>query len=310
MHMKVLGIGQVVLDKIYILPEYPSEGAKVEPTRVEFSFGGPVTTALTLLSRLGAKCTLITPLGKDKFAASIRKKMRKERVRLIPYFQKSTKTNVVLVNTGGFSRTIIHDRVHYDPVRNIAEDFIKEADIIVMDRHEPFALQEVIQKKRRSTPIIFDPSTEVSETILSTFHHLEHLIIPIESVKQLSEGSNIKKGIQKLYSSYQKPVIITAGVSGSIIYDQGKFNLHPAYDIKAVDPLGAGDIFRGGFAWGLLNNWNLSHCVEFANLVAGLQCTRFGNGSAIPTKNEIADFSKSAVQKNINLESVLNANLE
>ena len=71
------------------------------------------------------------------------------------------------------------------------------------------------------------------------------------------------------------------------MYDNGKLLTIPALDVQAVDRLGAGDVYRAGIAWGVLQKWSLDNCAKFANVVSGLQCTRYGNGTAIPSREEI-----------------------
>jgi sugar/nucleoside kinase (ribokinase family) len=85
------------------------------------------------------------------------------------------------------------------------------------------------------------------------------------------------------------------GEYGSGVWDNNSFTIHPSIPVKVVDTLGAGDIYRGGFAYGLLQRWNIHECAQFANIVAALQCTKRGNSTAIPTKSEILSIQKLPV---------------
>jgi sugar/nucleoside kinase (ribokinase family) len=78
----------------------------------------------------------------------------------------------------------------------------------------------------------------------------------------------------------------------------------PAVEIECIDANGAGDIFRGAFGYGVLKNWSIRQTIEYANIVAGLQCTRYGNGTAIPYPREIDEFSKIAKIKRFQKEHV------
>ena len=90
---------------------------------------------------------------------------------------------------------------------------------------------------------------------------------------------------------------MTAGDKGSIVFNGKSIELIPAVEVDCVDANGAGDVFRGAFGYGVMNDWNITKSTEYANLVAALQCTRIGNCSAIPHKNEIEEFRKIAVKK-------------
>jgi ribokinase len=115
--------------------------------------------------------------------------------------------------------------------------------------------------------------------------------------------------LKKLYALCQKTIIITAGELGSIIYDGKEKTYIPALPIKAVDVTGAGDIYRGGFAYGILQEWDLKKTAAFGNLVAGLQCTKIGNACAIPTKSEI-DNTAIVSEKTMNLQVINNLFLQ
>jgi sugar/nucleoside kinase (ribokinase family) len=59
-----------------------------------------------------------------------------------------------------------------------------------------------------------------------------------------------------------------------------------AFQVHAIDTTGAGDIFRGAFIYGLLQNWSLERIMGFANAAAGLSCSRLGARAGIPTLAE------------------------
>lgn len=284
---KVLGIGEVVIDKTILLSNYLKEGEKFESKASKVSVGGPVASALTVLSRLGADCTMIASLGNDKEGRIIRKYLTSEKIKLFSFPAERTKSNLVIVNEENGSRTIIHGQKNADQITSLPEDFLNEAEVILFDRHEPAAFDFVVKNKRNKTKLIIDPSCEVSEKTLRMIKRAEYPILPIESLDLISKNTNLSEQLKKLYKLAKKPVIITMGEKGSLVYDGRKAKLAPALKIKTVDTTGAGDVYRGAFAWGVLKNWSLYDCALFANVVGGLQCSRLGNGSAIPTKREI-----------------------
>ncbi|MGD9129708.1 MAG: PfkB family carbohydrate kinase [Candidatus Woesebacteria bacterium] len=304
MKMKVLGIGEVVLDKSNIIKHYPKDGEKTQASQTSYSVGGPVPAALILLARLGVQCTLICSLGNDDTAKVIKKKLKKENIKLIINQQAKTKTNTVLVNRKTGSRTIIKDRIKHRPTKNLSSSLIRTIDLIIIDRHEPIAFQEILKKKKITTPIVIDPSTEISSKTLSMLQKAEHPIIPIESLKKYNNKLSQLDNLKQLQQIAQKTIIVTAGGLGSLSYNGKKTNFYPAYQVDVVDTLGAGDVFRGAYGFGVLNKWNEEKIINFANLVAAMQCRKTGNGTAIPYKKEIYQFMKKACTKKINLKDL------
>lgn len=302
--MNVLGIGQINLDRVSIFREYPEEGSKPRPIKSEDSVGSPVPAALILLARLGADCKLIATVGDDETGKVLEKKLENEHVTLLPRKGKHSKVNYVMVNQQNGSRTILQHTVHEPHITNISPETIQQANLIVFDRHEPQAFAEVMQHKRTDTRVIVDPSTEVSKRTLSMLQAVEYPILPIESLTKIRRHEDMMHNLEKLYELAKKPVIITAGDKGSLIYDGQNIDLIPAKDIKAIDTLGAGDIYRGAFGYGILQKWDLRKTVEFANTVSALQCMKLGNSTAIPTNEEIVEFEKNTKNKEVTLEEI------
>jgi sugar/nucleoside kinase (ribokinase family) len=57
----------------------------------------------------------------------------------------------------------------------------------------------------------------------------------------------------------------------------------PAPVVKAVDTLGAGDVWHGAFTWGLVTGLPMPDIVQWANLAAAMKCEVFGGVTGTPT---------------------------
>ena len=295
MKKKVLGIGEIVLDKVHQISNFPDEGEKIEASSSILSLGGPVPIALILLSRLGMECTLVASVAHDEAGNMLSTILAKEHVHFIKRMKSHTCVNTVLVNKDTGARTIIKDIQIKDGLKTVPKELVQSADCIMCDRHEPTAVSEVIKNKRQETHIIMDPSTDYSPTTLELLKKMDVPIIPVETLSLLFPREKIQSSAKKLSLFLKKKIVVTIGKYGSAISDGKQFTVCPPVPITSVDSLGAGDVFRGGFACGLLNGWDIYSCTHFANVVAGLQCTKVGNSTAIPTKKEIINFQKSSV---------------
>ena len=67
----------------------------------------------------------------------------------------------------------------------------------------------------------------------------------------------------------------------------------PAYDVQVVDTLAAGDSFRAGVIYGLLNGWSDDEIARFASATAAVVCTRFPSVAQPPTLAEIQALMKT-----------------
>ncbi len=64
----------------------------------------------------------------------------------------------------------------------------------------------------------------------------------------------------------------------------------PAFKVKVIDSLGAGDAFHGGFALALAEGRPLMDAMRFASATAALTCTKFGGTAGSPTRAEVETF--------------------
>ncbi len=300
--MKVLGIGEAIIDKTYLFKQGISL-QHLADAQTEKHVGGPVLTAMILLARLGIECTFIATIGRDEDALIIKQLLKHEKVTLLPKYQRRTKVNEIYVDMQtGYRQKIRGDVVHR-PLHGIDKKFLQQFDAVLFDRHESTAFYEIIEKRKKSTKIIIDPSIEVSHYTRDMVRYADYPIIPIEFLTKLD--TDMEKGLQKLYLVSKKPIVVTVGELGSLTYDGKMIQVVPAKNVSAIDATGAGDIYRGGFAFGILQGWDHQASATFGNLVAGLQCTKIGNAAAIPTNAEILLHAcKTQTKETVNLETM------
>ena len=92
-------------------------------------------------------------------------------------------------------------------------------------------------------------------------------------------------------------VAVKLGELGSVcVTAEGSFAV-PAFAVKAVDTVAAGDAFNGGLAAALcqsglrgLDRESLKSAVLYASAVSAIAVTRAGAQPAMPTKAEVDDF--------------------
>lgn len=302
--MKVLGIGEIVMDNVYHVKDVSKNYDEQDSHHIKRCMGGPVPMALILLSRLGVDCTFIGSIGTDEQGHSIRRELSRDRINLIAHHQPTTKSNIILVDERSGNRKKIRGSVTHAPIENIDADMLKSFDVIIIDRHEKEAFYEVVKNKAPHARIVIDPSTEVSDFTLDMIRLADHPILPIESVMKIEAGESIMEKMKVLHTMSGKDIVITAGELGTILYDGVNIEIIPSMDIKPVDTNGAGDVFRAAIVYGILRKWNIRKSIKMGNVVAALQCMKVGNSTAIPTKKEIIRSAKTLKEKKIQLSHV------
>jgi ribokinase len=87
-----------------------------------------------------------------------------------------------------------------------------------------------------------------------------------------------------------RQIVITMGCRGSIGWDGDAVFFQDAFPIEAVDTTGAGDVYHGGYIYGLLHGFPMPDCMRFASATAALKCREIGARKGIPRLEEIHAF--------------------
>jgi sulfofructose kinase len=78
------------------------------------------------------------------------------------------------------------------------------------------------------------------------------------------------------------------GERGFYWLESGKLHHCPALPVKAVDTLGAGDVFHGAYTLALAEGQSPADCARFANTAASLKCAVFGGRLGAPSRAAVA----------------------
>ena len=101
-----------------------------------------------------------------------------------------------------------------------------------------------------------------------------------------------EKAAQRLLNWGAIVAIVTCGIKGSFAASHSETRHQPAFKVPVVDTTGAGDVYHGGFLYGLLKNWPLAESMRFASAVAAIKCRALGGRSGIPERAEVEQFLK------------------
>ena len=86
-----------------------------------------------------------------------------------------------------------------------------------------------------------------------------------------------------------KTFAITRGSKGTLVYDGKALTEVPGVQVKAVDTVGAGDMFAGAFLYSITHGFSYEDAAKFANLAASRVVTKYGPRLS---KGELQDMLK------------------
>lgn len=302
--MKVAGLGQCAFDNLFLIDTFPSPDTKKEIMEYVTAGGGPVATALVSLSRLGIECDFYGITGDDEAGDRIRESLSAEGVNIEGLLKRpssGSQVAFIAVEKGSGKRTIFWKRPSAKPLMpdELPDSFPGNADFLLLDGLMAEASIHAAKKARKKNiPVMLDAGS-VREGIVELAGLCDYVVCSEEFAKQLT-GRPVypdhAKAIERMRSFGAKAATITLGDKGSITVCGDEIFHTPAFKVDVADTTGAGDVFHGGYIYGLLQKWEIKKVARFASAFAALKCRMIGGRAGIPGLNEVMYFIDSLVQ--------------
>jgi ribokinase len=118
---------------------------------------------------------------------------------------------------------------------------------------------------------------------------IDHLVVSEKFARQFTGQPDPQAALAPL-AVHGAAVTVTAGAGGSWSLIDGQAFQQPAFPVTAVDTTGCGDVFHGGYVFGLLQGWPLPQIVRFAAACAALKTRSLGGRTAIAGLDETLAF--------------------
>ncbi len=80
---------------------------------------------------------------------------------------------------------------------------------------------------------------------------------------------------------------VCVGGPRQVVASDGAKPVYPAYQVKVVDCVAAGDTFNGAFAVALAEGKSCAEAIDFAQKASAISVTRPGAQSSVPYRKEI-----------------------
>ncbi len=291
--MRVAGLGQCSLDYLMVLDSYPREDTKKEVLEWAVQGGGPVATALVALSRLGVKTSFMGLVSDDDAGKLIKKGLVEEKIDIRDMVIRKggkSQTAFIVVNNKNGKRTIVWQRPTVKSIRplEVKKDFLKGANFLLLDGlFSEASIKAAKMARAIKIPIMLDAG-RMRKGMYELLQSSDYIIASEEFGRKFA-GSP-KRALKELMMFQPKAATITLGDKGSITIS-GREEFHqPAFIVDVVDTTGAGDVFHGGYIYGLLQGWEIRKTLKFASAFAALKCRRLGGRAGITGFKEAFKF--------------------
>jgi sulfofructose kinase len=287
-------VGVAALDLVFSVDEIPTRPRKHFASGFREVGGGMAANAAVTVAALGGGARYVGRLGTDAIGDRIVAELEGLGVdtsRTPRVAGRSSPVSAVFVDRGG-ARLIVN---HTDPGlfedQTIEGDDVAGADAVLADLRWPegatAALRAAAARGRRAV-LDFDlsPATGTDEPLTVA----THVAFSQPALARLSGVEDPGEGLRSVRARTEAFLAVTAGADGVYWLADDAVRHLPAFPVRVVDTLGAGDVFHGALALGLAEDQPIEDALRLAAAAAALKCTRSGGRAGIPTRDEVEAF--------------------
>ncbi len=292
-------LGSLNMDLVTRVPQFPRPGETLSGSSFQTFPGGKGANQAVALVRLGAAVSFIAARGNDLLGAQYDEVLTREGI------DRNSVAVIDGVSTG--TATIVVDRAGQNFVlvvpganASVTPEFVHRR-LISLEGASALLLQLEIPldavtcaaqlAKQAGVRVILDPAP--ARDLPPELLHAVDVLTPNETEAELLTGvatndvAGVRAAAETLLARGVSWVIIKAGERGAFVSGPEGFAHVPAFSVRAVDTVAAGDSFNAGLAYALGEGLEMIEAVRFANAVAGLSTTKEGAQSAMPSLAEV-----------------------
>jgi sugar/nucleoside kinase (ribokinase family) len=290
--LDVVGVGTNSVDEVLQLPIETGTvppGGKVRVSDRNFICGGQTATVIAACATLGLRGGYVGAFGSDEHGKLIRNALENcgVDVRNSIDCDAPNRGAVILVDSHG-NRTVFWHRCDRLKVRfqDVPASAL-QAHIVHVDDDDPeLALHAATLARSADIPVTTDlehVSDHTERLIASATYPIFEQSLPA----RLTGEDDPERALRKLRRLNDGLLVMTRGDQGAVALEGDTFHVAPAFEVNVVDGTGAGDVFRAGFIYALLQKWPVSDMLRFANAAAATSCTRLGAMPSVPHLGEV-----------------------
>lgn len=290
----VLGVGCNSVDYVYRLPASPradSPTAKLRISSHQTMLGGQTATVTAACAGLGLRASYLGCTGDDDNGRLIAGELGQRGVDISRVMTRdcANRFAVITVDETTGERIVLWDR---DDRLNIARAEIDPAAIHsarlihVDDEDQAAAIAAALIGREAGLPV----TSDIERVTDRTAELIAAVTIPIFAqhiLPAMTGESDLERGLRRVRQSHSGMLCVTLGAGGAMLLVGDELVQASGFTVTPVDTTAAGDVFRAGFIYGLLNDYSPHDMLRFANAAAALACTRSGAIASVPTLEDI-----------------------
>ncbi|MDC3286137.1 PfkB family carbohydrate kinase [Alphaproteobacteria bacterium] len=286
----ILVAGRATVDLIMEIDHFSDRGEKFRANDCRFVVGGPGANASIAMARFGAQPLLITYLGDDMIGNFIRQSLIDESVDMsMSLISAGTQSSVsaAFVDSGGERQTFNFPGKGFTELSETLKSDYRPCAVLADNRHPELTNWAIAFGKKRNVPIIIDAEAPFTE---NHANGATHLAFSRQGLDSFAPSCDIETGLRRAEDVTGCWVCVTDGENGVWYLQNNVITNIPAFIVRTVDSVGAGDVWHGIFSLCLGEEMSEGSAIKVANAAAAMKCRKFGGISASPDRQSCYTF--------------------
>ncbi len=290
------------MDLVARTPRFAKPGETLTGSDFYTAAGGKGANQAVAAAKISGQAAMIGRVGNDLFGKNLKNEMKANGVDVgCVSTDDSLPTGTALITVDdNAENTII--------IVPGANGAVSDAELASLEKKLPTAKVLMLQlevplpaiisaakaAKREGVKVLLDPAPaqELPDELLVycdfiTPNETEAAILTGVEIKSAADA---KKAAMILKERGVNAVVIKMSSKGSFYFDGKTENMYPAFTVKPVDTVAAGDAFNGGFAAAFAEGKPIAEVMRWANATGALSTTKAGAQPSMPAREELLDF--------------------
>jgi len=300
--LKAVVFGEISMDILIRVSQDASQDPVVRGSSYTCSFGGRGANQAIAVSRLGVKTSLVGQVGSDDFGNALMNHLRTTAVETsgVKVGNGSSALAILAVTKDGEFRVLsfvegVNSTVGAEDVQRFI-DLMKGCRVALfqLGYSVPVILSAAKAAKENGIITILDPAPILSDT--ADLYSSIDIITPNQQEAESLVGfrvydpSTSAKAADVLHQLGARVVIIKLGEQGAYCSTQNERVFLPAFRVKAIDTVGAGDAFNGALASGIAHGLSITEAAIWGTAAGAISATKIGAQSGMPDLTSLIAF--------------------
>ncbi|KAA6464681.1 ribokinase [Acidobacteria bacterium AB60] len=294
----IVVIGSINMDLVARTPRIPLAGETLTGSAFDTTSGGKGANQAVAIARLGHPVAMLGALGNDVFGDALLKSLKAEGVDTSGISRIPGPSGVaqIQVADNGQNSIVVVPGANAKVDTTLLDQqkaLIASAGMVLLQLEIPrdTVLHAIDLCAAARVPVMLDPApaAPLPESLWSRIAWFTPN--ETEAPVYVSAKLTVKDAAQQLIARGLKGVVLKRGAEGALVAARdGRAKWLPAFKVKAIDSVGAGDCFNGALAVALMEGQDPIVAAHFASAAAALSVTRRGAQASMPTRAELDRF--------------------